>query len=211
MKRTQMPNPAKVCFAGFSRRRLFRPAQLGDISGGTGFQARRLAVRGYAVTAIDIVQSDPDSMQAFPVARYDGGRFPCADRSYDAVFSSNVLEHIEEPGLIHRECRRVLKPEGYCVHVVPTAAWRFWEAAGHHAGLAAAAVLHGPHVPGTPLVAGFPAHSLQIPRERLRPLQGAVPRQMTTSKVPVPDCGHFEIFRSVPRITSRRGRHLCAA
>ena len=107
-----------------------------EIGGGTGFQARGLADRGYEVAAIDIVPPEPDSTKAFPVAWYDGRRFPFADRSYDAVFSSNVLEHIEEPGLIHRECRRVLKPGGFSVHVVPTVAWRFWESAGYHTDLA---------------------------------------------------------------------------
>jgi len=118
-------------------RHLPRPgASILEVGGGTGFQARRLADRGYEVTAIDVAPSGPDSTKAFPVAWYDGRRFPFADRSYDAVFSSNVLEHIEEPGLIHQECRRVLKPEGYCVHIVPTAAWRFWESAGYHTDLA---------------------------------------------------------------------------
>jgi SAM-dependent methyltransferase len=107
-----------------------------EIGGGTGFQARRLADRGYAVSSIDIDPSGLDSTKTFPVAGYDGRRFPFADRSFDAVFSSNVLEHIEEPGLTHGECRRVLKPGGSCVHLVPTAAWRFWEAAGYHADLA---------------------------------------------------------------------------
>ncbi len=111
-------------------------ASILEIGGGTGFQARRLADRGYQVTAIDIVPSEPDSTKTFPVIGYDGRRLPFADRSYDAIFSSNVLEHIEEPGLIHGECRRVLKPAGYCVHVVPTAVWRFWELAGYHTALA---------------------------------------------------------------------------
>jgi SAM-dependent methyltransferase len=118
-------------------RHLPRPgASVLEIGGGTGFQARRLADRGYEMTAIDIVPSEPDSTKAFPVIGYDGRRFPFANRSFDAVFSSNVLEHIEEPGRIHGECRRVLKPEGYCVHVVPTVAWRFWESAGYHTDLA---------------------------------------------------------------------------
>jgi SAM-dependent methyltransferase len=118
-------------------RHLPRPgASILEIGGGTGFQAKLLADRGYEVTALDILPSGPDPTQAFPVTGYDGRRFPLADQSCDAVFSSNVLEHLEQPGLIHRECRRVLRPGGYCVHLVPTAAWRFWESAGYHADLA---------------------------------------------------------------------------
>ncbi len=111
-------------------------ASILEIGGGAGFQARGLADRGYEVDAIDIAAREADSANVFPVIGYDGRRFPFADRSHDAVFSSNVLEHLTEPGLIHRECRRVLKPEGSCVHVVPTAVWRFWESAGYHPALA---------------------------------------------------------------------------
>jgi SAM-dependent methyltransferase len=111
-------------------------ASILEIGGGTGFQARMLSDRGYQVTSIDIVPSESDSTTTFPVTGYDGRQIPFADRSFDALFSSNVLEHIEEPGLIHGECRRVLKPEGCCVHVVPTAVWRFWELAGYHTALA---------------------------------------------------------------------------
>ena len=111
-------------------------ASILEIGGGTGFQARRLADRGYEVASIDVVPSEPDSTETFPVTGYDGREIPFADRSFDVIFSSNVLEHIEEPILIHRECRRVLKPGGYCVHVVPTAAWRFWTSAGYHTDLA---------------------------------------------------------------------------
>ena len=27
---------------------------------------------------------------------------------------------------MHAEIRRVLKPSGYCIHVLPTHSWRFW-------------------------------------------------------------------------------------
>lgn len=111
-------------------------ASILEIGGGTGFQAKQLADHGYRIDAIDTVPSETHSTTAVRVIGYDGRRFPFADRSYDAVFSSNVLEHIEEPGLIHAECRRVLKPAGYCVHVVPSTSWRFWESAGYHAALA---------------------------------------------------------------------------
>ena len=42
------------------------------------------------------------------------------------VFSSNVLEHVPHLTQLHAEIRRVLKPGGMCLHVLPTHAWRFW-------------------------------------------------------------------------------------
>ncbi|MBV8062345.1 MAG: class I SAM-dependent methyltransferase [Nevskia sp.] len=40
------------------------------------------------------------------------GTLPCADGEFDAVLSSQVLEHVRDPGLYLAECRRVLRPGG---------------------------------------------------------------------------------------------------
>jgi SAM-dependent methyltransferase len=97
-----------------------------EIGGGTGYQARRLADHGYKVTAIDVAASNYKEDRVYPVLDYDGKTFPFADGTFDIVVSSNVLEHIGDLAQIHGESRRVLKSDGYGVHVMPTAVWRFW-------------------------------------------------------------------------------------
>ena len=62
----------------------------------------------------------------FPITEYDGRHIPLTDNSVDIVFSSNVLEHVPDLSQMHSEVRRVLKPDGYCIHVLPTHAWRLW-------------------------------------------------------------------------------------
>lgn len=101
-------------------------ARVLEIGAGTGYQARELQSRGFKLTAIDVHQSNYSEERVFPVIDYDGKTFPVADRSIDVVFSSNVLEHILDLDTFHRETRRVLKPDGYCIHLMPTGAWRFW-------------------------------------------------------------------------------------
>ena len=54
--------------------------------------------------------------------------FPFEDATFDVVFSSNALEHIVDLAQIYRESSRVLKSGGYCVHVMPSTAWRVWTA-----------------------------------------------------------------------------------
>ena len=63
---------------------------------------------------------------SFPIIDYDGHHIPFDDNSFDIVFSSNVLEHICDLHQINREIQRVLRSDGYCVHVIPTHTWRFW-------------------------------------------------------------------------------------
>lgn len=95
-----------------------------EIGGGTGFQARRLEMRGYDICSIDLATSNYAAQLEFPVRQYDGRTIPFPNASFDVVFSSNVLEHVLDPDGLHAEAHRVLKPGGVCVHVVPTAVWR---------------------------------------------------------------------------------------
>lgn len=97
-----------------------------EFGAGTGQQARFLAERGFDVVAIDMASSTYASHRSFPVQDYDGRHIPLEDKSVDAIFSSNVLEHVEDIPTILAEFRRVLRPEGIGLHVMPTTAWRFW-------------------------------------------------------------------------------------
>jgi SAM-dependent methyltransferase len=81
---------------------------------------------GFDVVAIDLASSEYAGDRIFPVVDYDGRHIPLADGSVDAIFSSNVLEHIEDLSTILGEFRRVLKPGGLGVHAMPTPQWRFW-------------------------------------------------------------------------------------
>lgn len=101
-------------------------ARILELGAGTGAQALALSQRGYDVAAVDIADSNYADAQVFPVQIYDGRILPFADASFDIVFSSNVLEHVHDLTSLHAEIKRVLKPGGKCVHVLPTDAWRFW-------------------------------------------------------------------------------------
>ncbi len=47
-----------------------------------------------------------------------------ADNSYDLVVHSDTLEHIPNPILALRECRRILKPGGHLIYTVPSVVGR---------------------------------------------------------------------------------------
>ena len=114
--------------------RFFPPTcKLLEIGAGAGWQARALSERGHEVEAIDVAESLYAAQREFPVREYDGVRIPYPDQVFDVVFSSNTLEHIPEVESFQEEIRRVLRPDGVVVHIVPTASWRLWTSLAHYA------------------------------------------------------------------------------
>ncbi|MCS6854255.1 MAG: class I SAM-dependent methyltransferase [Elioraea sp.] len=108
-----------------------------ELGAGTGEQAQWLARQGFDVVAVDLPSSEYAAHRVFPVVDYDGRNIPLPSSSVDCVFSSNVLEHVRDLDVLFAECRRVLRPQGWMVHIVPTAAWRFWTLIGGFADLPA--------------------------------------------------------------------------
>jgi SAM-dependent methyltransferase len=101
-------------------------ARVLEFGAGTGQQARFLRDRGFDVVAIDLASSNYAKERLFPVQDYDGEHIPIEDKSIDVIFSSNVLEHVENPGAVFAEFRRIQRSGGFGLHVVPTPAWRLW-------------------------------------------------------------------------------------
>lgn len=106
-----------------------------EIGGGNGFQASLLDSLGAKVKSIDVAL--PVGQQTFfAVEIYDGLTIPFSDATFDVVFSSNVLEHVQDINVMMAEIRRVLKADGIAIHILPTPAWRFWTSLTHYAYLA---------------------------------------------------------------------------
>lgn len=110
-------------------------AKVLEIGGGTGIQAKLLDEQGFNVVSIDLPRSQYALDRVFSVIDYDGEHIPFGDRTFDVVLSSNVLEHVENLPALQNEIRRVLRPEGYCVHIMPSASWRFWTNLTHYVDL----------------------------------------------------------------------------
>jgi SAM-dependent methyltransferase len=102
-----------------------------ELGAGDGWQARALHERGFEVTAVDIATPRVGQSQYYPVVYYDGRSLPFPDDTFDAVYSSSVLEHVADFDSMQRELARVLRAGGVAVHCVPSAVWRFWTTASH--------------------------------------------------------------------------------
>ena len=101
-------------------------ARILEVGGGTGVQAKMLSEYGFRIDSIDLPGSMYSEERVYEVVDYDGHRIPFDDDTFDVVFSSNVLEHIQNLEEIQAEFRRVLRPGGVCVHSMPSSSWRFW-------------------------------------------------------------------------------------
>ncbi len=103
-----------------------------EIGGGSGFQASLMSSFGCEVYSIDIENRPDPPKLYFSVKSYDGVHIPFKDHYFDLVFSSNVLEHVRKLSPLFLEMKRVLKPSGMAIHILPTPAWRFWTSLSHY-------------------------------------------------------------------------------
>jgi SAM-dependent methyltransferase len=101
-----------------------------ELGAGNGWQAAALVRLGYRVVALDVEQGH--GFAHHPVMMYDGVHIPIRDGSIDFVYSSNVLEHVQNLPSLLRECRRVLRPGAAALHVLPSPVWRAWTTAARY-------------------------------------------------------------------------------
>jgi SAM-dependent methyltransferase len=105
-----------------------------EVGGGNGYQASVLRSWGCTVLSVDVRIANDSRYH--PVAIYDGWQLPARTGSFDIVYSSNVLEHVEPgsqlPALLE-ELRASVKPGGVLIHALPTATWRLWTSLSHYA------------------------------------------------------------------------------
>jgi SAM-dependent methyltransferase len=103
-----------------------------EIGGGSGWQAARLAATGFSVESVDLASNPYQEVMEWPVRTYDGESLPYPSSTFDVVFSSNVLEHVDDLDRLMRETARVVKPGGMAIHLMPTSQWRLLTLVAHY-------------------------------------------------------------------------------
>ncbi len=94
---------------------------------GCGNQPYRHLFPADAYVGLDIVDSGHAPSDKRADVWYDGETIPYDDGHFDAVFASEVLEHVFNPDRILSELNRVLKPGGHLLVTLPFA-WEEHEA-----------------------------------------------------------------------------------
>lgn len=97
-----------------------------EIGGNNGYFAKILTDWGFKVISIDV---NPLSTY-FDVKNMSATNLEFKLDSFDLVFSSHVIAHIEDKKLLFKEINRVLKKDGLIIHIVPSNWWslitNFW-------------------------------------------------------------------------------------
>ena len=103
---------------------------------GCGYGALSLTLSesaGFDVVAMDVLEvrltsvrarkaaRDPEAAARIRIVRADAESLPFRDESFDAVVATEVLEHLDEPGRMLSEARRVLRPGGQFFMTTPNA------------------------------------------------------------------------------------------
>jgi 2-polyprenyl-6-hydroxyphenyl methylase/3-demethylubiquinone-9 3-methyltransferase len=97
-----------------------------DVGGGMGEFSDVMAAKGYAVTLIDLSESNVAHARGrgHTARRADLNEpLPFEDASFDAAGMLEVIEHVVNAELLLAEAVRVLRPGGYLVLSTPNAAW----------------------------------------------------------------------------------------
>lgn len=101
-------------------RPLLRGRRALELGCGAGYGT--VSLRGEAKLLVGVDRVAPDAAHRGPQLCYlraDLGALPLAPRSFDAALSFQVIEHLEDPGLLVRALSRCLRPEGLALVSTP--------------------------------------------------------------------------------------------
>lgn len=94
------------------------PGRLLDIGCQKGEFLHWMKRKGWEVEGVEF-SSLPPNLFDVPIHRRDADKLGFADQSFDAVTLWAVLEHVHEPVAVLREVRRLLRPGGRAVVLIP--------------------------------------------------------------------------------------------
>jgi len=90
-----------------------------EIGGNDGYFAKILSDWGFEIISID---TNPSSIY-FDVKKMNATKLEFESESFDLIFSSHVIAHIEDKKLLFKEINWVLKEDGSIIHIVPSNWW----------------------------------------------------------------------------------------
>lgn len=105
-----------------------------DVGGGPGYFAEAFGERGAEYVGLEpsISEMSAAGLSGYGAVRGDGAALPFKNDVFDVTYSSNVVEHVPDPGAMCDEMLRVTRPGGLVV--VSYTVW-LGPLGGHETGL----------------------------------------------------------------------------
>jgi len=98
-----------------------------ELGSGDGYMGKCLTEQNYDVICTDI---NPKLPSMFPVRKIIDGKLDFSSETFDLIFTSQVIAHVENLELFFDEVKRVLKKDGLMINLVPSTGWwiitNFW-------------------------------------------------------------------------------------
>lgn len=118
---------AEIVFSQFPNRRFQYALELGAGDGSQSVTIAKYCDRLICTEKDEksqILQRQMTNVEYALCDAQDLSRFN--DSTFDLVFSSNMLEHIQDVGRCLRECKRVLNADGLMLHLMPSRWWKIF-------------------------------------------------------------------------------------
>jgi SAM-dependent methyltransferase len=90
-----------------------------DLGCGKGQRTVFFIRPGRNVTGIDLYDEGTPQLKKFKFVKKNIFKNGFPDKSFDMVFNFDVIEHLEKPGELMKECNRLLKKGGICIVSTP--------------------------------------------------------------------------------------------
>jgi glycosyltransferase involved in cell wall biosynthesis len=100
------------------------PAKILDLGCSSGLLAERLGQMGHEVIGVDVatLPGVTDRTSKFFEADLNDGIPEAVGKDFDIVLAADVLEHLVNPGVLMKDIRNVLSPDGSALFCVPNIA-----------------------------------------------------------------------------------------
>jgi SAM-dependent methyltransferase len=119
--------PSKLALRLFTKYNFISDQRLLEVGCGRGEMLREFKNLGLICTGIDRDTFYENELIAYGIEfrafNLSENPFPYEDNSFDIIYTKSFVEHINNPEFFLNECKRVLKPNGKILNLVPD-----WEA-----------------------------------------------------------------------------------